>query len=289
MNTLARHSADPDYRPLYAANLIAQLAARLARSDKSATSWDQYEGYIDATNTDRSPELTRNAYVFILDEINKNPETKNLFIGLNRMHVPLTAPDKSWLGKIASNLMIGHRKGLDLDQYRPTTIQILDTFACGYPKTGWITGENESLNQLLIQQLEDEVSKLEKDIHASLRKPIREQLTFLSMTSAREHGDHQDILRVPSARGLYRFLSISQCAIAPSLSLSAGGLVYARWRESRDRSIGCMFLTGAIVDYGLRNLPKQHGGTTSPSELWSLITQLGFDDMIRPTAETRAA
>lgn len=284
MNASAAQTTDSEYQPIYAANMLANLAAQIVRSDESATGWDQYEGYIDSTNTNRYPDLTRDAYIYILDEIQKKPELSTLFMGLNRLQVP--EPGPGWFRSLRSMFIPTHRQQARAQEFQPSAFHYFDPAAHSAIE---IESEQDSFDLLLIQQLEDEISELEQDIHSSIRQDLRKQLTFLIMASIRERGENQELLNIRSIRGLYRFLARSQCISTPSLSLSADGEIYARWRESRNRSIGCMFLTGTIVEYGLRNLPKQHGGTTSPAELWSLAVQLGFEDMIRPSAEQQVA
>ena len=141
-----------------------------------------------------------------------------------------------------------------------------------------LSTEAPSATVLLEQEIEDVIAELEQNIPATIRPSMREQIKRLLKLSIQD----PELVKTKSVRGLYRFLSASQCTVPPGLSLSEDGMVYARWRQSRSRSIGALFLLdGLSVDYGLRNLPKRHGGTTSPTELWALISQLGFGDLIR--------
>jgi hypothetical protein len=265
------------------------MASQVARTDESATGWDQHEGFIDPTNTDKYTDLTSQAYVMIWDGLSGSLGTPNALVGLERMRIPQTPSRLNWLQRLPFPLAISNRTNIFDQPHEMRNIVIYSSFS---PPNDWTETEvtdNPNEYQWLYQQLEDEISKLEQDIHSSLRGSVRHDLDFLLLASIQEHGQDNELLTVRSVRGLYRFLSKSQCTAVPVLSLTADGNVYARWRESRNRSIGALFQNGSSVDYALRNLPKKHGGTTSPAEFWSQIKSLGFIDLIRRTEIDQAA
>lgn len=274
---------DAEYQPLYAANLLANMASQIVQKEESTTGWDKYEGFIDPTNTDRYVEQTKNAYVLIIDSLSASLGTPDVLAGLTRLNIPQVPGRFDWVRRFASPLMFpGHSEIADMSKALADHL-IYDSISKPLPVTETQKTEKEGQFQLLYEQLEDEISNLERDIHSSIRDALRDDLYFLLATRIQELGQGDDPLRVRSVRALYRFLGVSQCTKAPDLSLAADGNVYARWRQSRNRSIGAFFQNGSTVHYALRNLPKQHGGTTSPAEFWSQIRSLGFIDLIRPT------
>ena len=140
-----------------------------------------------------------------------------------------------------------------------------------------LSTEAPSATVLLEQEIEDVIAELEQNIPATIRSSMREQIKRLLKLSIQD----PELIKTKSVRGLYCFLSASQCTAPPSLSLSEDGRICAGWRQSRSRTIDTEFLLdGLSVDYALRNIPKRHGGTTSPKELWELISQHGFGDLI---------
>ena len=289
MTAIAQYSTDSDELHLYAPHLLAGLASRIVQSNESATGWDQYKGYIDSTNRDRFADATKNAYLLLHEELHKLPETRNLFIGLDKLNIIQPAPAHGWFRTFTTSIVPSYRAGFGDHDVGASSFKIFEPLGQQIPITEAWSMEAPSASILLVQEMEDEITKLEQDIPSAIRSSIREQTKGLQKLSIQDLDSDQELIRTHSVRGLYRFLGTSQCTSPPDLSLSADGKVYARWRLSRSRSVGALFLGGSSVDYALRNMPKKHGGTTTPNELWSLITQLGFSDLIRRRDAEKAA
>lgn len=296
MTALAQYQSDSDDQRLYAPHLLASLASRIAHRDESATGWDHFEGYLDPTNSTLAP--TRDAYILLYNELSKLPHTRNLFAGFGILNEPEPAEDHGWFRSMVTTIVPSFRTGFGDADHESGAITIFEPLVTSSPMmaqyeplqiTESLLDRFSNLTQLVIQEIEDEILKLEQNISSAIRSSIREQVRLQLNLSIKELGKNQSLAKAKSVRALYRFLSTSQCTIAPDLSLSADGLYYARWRESRTRSVGILFTGGSTVDYALRNRPKMHGGTTSPKELWSLVTELGFDDLLRADRSKAAA
>jgi len=279
--TIAEHSTDSETQHLYAPYLLAELATQIVRGNELATGWDQYVGYTDSTNTHRFTDDTKSAYLLLYNEFRKFPETRNLFIGLDKLCLSEPVQEQGWISKIATSIIPSFRTGFGDSNVGQIGLKSFDPFIRQLPITKAQPSDESSASHILIQELEDEISRLEHDVPSEIRSSIKNQTTRLLTLSIQELDSNQSLIKTKSVRGLYRFLSMSQCTLPPYLSLSEDGMVYARWRRSRTESIGTLFLDGSVVDYALRNLPKKHGGTTSLSELWSLMLRLGFDSRVR--------
>jgi len=265
---------------IVAANIASKVAATSASTKDSARSWDRYEGFIDATNYDPTSQETSASYQIVLDHcaemlrstrqiqndidlVNVEEKQKRKFIEWHRL-VPLVFPSK----------------------LKPDIADFVTTWSTGHEWTHphafatTVETQEDDTELLLYLNFSNEIDRLERNISASVRDPIRERLRFLLDASIQEKSDEQDALKISSLQGFYKFLEYSQSSSIPRLTLTCDGHIYGHWRESNIKAIGARFVSASQVNFAFRNNSERGSISSTPARFCEAIGSLGLTSIL---------
>lgn len=261
---------------IFAANIAAKMAAASTHHTDSARTWDQSSGFIDSTNSDQIGALFADSYKVVADKYRTPFSAEDESLKTDRLplvewaamktaitHFPKTKSYPTILFDIATDK-------------EPTGTSIATTSTdCPIDSKAFV----------LFLTFSSEMDRLERDISASIRKPLRARLRFLLDTSIEEQSDEQDFLKIESLQGIYKFLEHIRSPKMPSLTLTRDGHIYAHWRESTDRAVGARFISASLVNFAIRNNNERGGLSTTPARFFETVSALGLSPVITDTIE----
>ena len=271
---------------IFAANIASKIAAVSASAEDSARSWDLYDGFIDPTNFDPTSEETSATYQIVLDQFAEIlASTRQMQENID----PVIVEEKQ------NRTFVDWRRLVSLVFPSKSKSDIAD-FVITWP-TGqeWaqphafattLESQEEDTELLLYLNFSNEIDRLERNIPVSTRNPIRERLRFLLDASIEEENVEQELLKIGSLQGFYKFLEYCQSQSIPSLTLTCDGHIYAHWRESKENAIGARFVSASQVNFAFRNNGERGSMSSTPARFFETSDSLGLSSIITESTKS---